>query len=205
MHTQNVLQKEQKVEVISTQEESSVLQFNVLNLSACTLSKGQINVLSKGLNFVPAKYVDLFQTCKDVNKLVNLDESTTNTCYDLNQRGRSICLLETMFQDVTTVQVLDDLQYESVSSLGDAVPPCAESTANCMRFPNKDFYPVQCRTKEINTFQHMVEQELRMIDANSAHNTYNNLTREEYRSLKLLSNNPYITICAADKEGSTVV
>lgn len=44
--------------------------YNVLNLSACTLSKGELSLLSKGLNYVPANNMDVFQTCKDVNKFI---------------------------------------------------------------------------------------------------------------------------------------
>lgn len=45
-------------------------QFNIINMSACILSSGQLSLLSKGLNSVPDNKIDLFQTCKDVNKFI---------------------------------------------------------------------------------------------------------------------------------------
>lgn len=52
------------------ESEVDIPTSNVINLSATILTQGQINLLSKVLNFVLAASMDLLQTIEDVNKFV---------------------------------------------------------------------------------------------------------------------------------------
>lgn len=110
-----------------------------------------------------------------------------------------------LFQAQAAMQDFNHLYEESVPAFLVPESPCVKTTICHTRIPNRGFYPIHSRSKEMGIFQHMVELELRQISSVSSEHKCNNLTREESIALKLLQKNSYITIHAADKDGSTVV
>lgn len=163
-------------------------------MSACILSESQISLLSKGLNYVPENKMDLFHTCKDINKFVRditikkhffqakQDDSeriTTNRePQDLNSRGLSNSFpLNLDFLEVIATQSLEALYQESTEVEENSDTSWVDSTVNRIRFPNKGFYPIKSRTKDMDVFQHLVEKDLTKINMETINATCKNLTK----------------------------
>lgn len=61
-----------ELQQLTSMEGKPAIASNVINLSAGILFQEQVNLLSKGLNFMPTSKMDLFQTLKDINRFICL-------------------------------------------------------------------------------------------------------------------------------------
>lgn len=64
-------------------------ETTVINMSASILSKHELNVLSKGLNFCPTKNFNLYNTILDVNRFARSLTLRKHFC-NLSSRGMSV-------------------------------------------------------------------------------------------------------------------
>uniref|UniRef100_A0A8C5M9D4 Reverse transcriptase domain-containing protein n=1 Tax=Leptobrachium leishanense TaxID=445787 RepID=A0A8C5M9D4_9ANUR len=67
------------------------------------------------------------------------------------------------------------------------------------------FYPRYMISKEIDTFDQMIQRDIRKLEKNTRHTKPSNLTKEEYEGLKQIKRDTNLIIKPADKGGGVVI
>lgn len=186
-----------------------IIESPVLNLSATILSTSELSVLSKGLGFSPTNSFNMFQTLMDVNRfarkltlrkhfLNSPDEEPANK-ESVNNREEENPGRFVPFEDQRTASILQSLQD---------LPMIREDEVTTTKRQESRFYPIQSRPAGLDTFQELVEKDLRTLHVNTTKKDSkyrNNITHAEKQALRNLSANEQIVIRSADKGGAIVV
>lgn len=147
---------------------------NVVILTPTVISSSQLQVLSKGLNFVPTARFNLFDTLKNVNRFVRAltvkrnfldEEASQSLTQNTNYHETHEDFIPLSFREQKTLIDLQDLQREDFMSENSL-------TEDMVRFSttNSSFYPKSSRVPILDDFQHLVEHELTMLhDQNVSH------------------------------------
>ena len=146
-------------------------------MSSARLSKSELSVLEKGLNFCP--------TSKEPNRIKLLD--------DLYFFCRKLRLKEYFYSSES-----DNTDVESTNE--DDVERCHLSTRKANPFYN----PSKAPSDPLKTYMSAVKKEVTQL-LKRGNTQRSNLTNEEREALKDLSSNEKITVKPADKGGKVVV
>lgn len=101
----------------------------------------------------------LTETQTNERQIPTLNEETNKEIImAINNKEENTFILESTFQDHCTLHTLIDLQEHI-----DVADCTIHTTANRNRIPNQQFYPLQSRTDVMDTFQSIIERELKRI------------------------------------------
>uniref|UniRef100_A0A8C5QQL5 Reverse transcriptase domain-containing protein n=1 Tax=Leptobrachium leishanense TaxID=445787 RepID=A0A8C5QQL5_9ANUR len=170
-------------------------QPQVINLSPRSLNIHEINVLTKGLSFIPKPKFHKFDWIKDVNlftrkialhKFHSLQMEKTAKRYDLAP------------SDMECLNTLIALLEENGDDTG--------NTGYTNLRPKSTFTPHIGEYSNIETFCTLVCQEIEKLDEHSVNASVpHNITKIELQALKNLGDDKEIVIKKADKGGNIVV
>lgn len=178
-------------------------------LAPTIVSLSELQILSKGLNFVPSRRFDFFQTICDLNRFVRLltvkrhflsgDEGVTPDSITAGENTQIRNEFSSLpFADQVTLCDLQDLQREGT--------PFQFNTDDKIAFKssNPSYYPLSSRANILDDFQYLIEQDLKALYERKVKGK-KNLTYKQNEAITTLKENVNIVVRPADKGGSVVL
>ena len=172
----------------------SYIGHNVINLSNIILEENQIRALEKGLPFCPTPGLpdksQIWLDFKEFHRRLEVMEFFSRYCNDKEDININQSIIDFMNLNANDTDI-DEQNEEALNKEIQSKFKLKSSWRPCP--PN--------RTLDI--FQRSIKQEI--LKSKFKTKRYDNLTKEERKGLKILKDNPHITIKKADKGSAVVV
>ncbi|XP_075172137.1 putative C-mannosyltransferase DPY19L4 [Anomaloglossus baeobatrachus] len=188
---------EESSELVSSDIVQGGLNRNqIINLSSCSLSEKQYDVLKKGLSFVPTNDFNCFHWVKDLQLF---GRKLKWRKFFLNNDRENCKRMGLTEEDLEGYQSLMGLLQEQSTTSENGLGPFTRLRGKSKKMPP------QGDTLNIDIFLELVERDLKRIPRKGGSNSESNLSSEEWSVLEELEKNDNLVLKPSDKGGNLVI